>query len=106
MSELISVIVPVYNAAPYINTCIQSVLQQTYSCFELLLVDDGSQDESRDICEKISLTVNRIHFFPQEHRGVSATRNKALNVAKGNYVFSSTVMMPSIPICSKLCTQS
>lgn len=87
MSDLISVIIPVYNAAPYINICIQSVLQQTYSCFELLLVDDGSQDESRDICEKVGQTDNRIRFFPQEHRGVSAARNKALKAAKGNYVF-------------------
>ncbi len=87
MPDLISVIIPVYNAAPYISTCIQSVLHQTYSCFELLLVDDGSQDESKDICEKISLTDNRIRFFPQEHRGVSVARNKALNAAKGSYVF-------------------
>ena len=87
MPDLISVIVPVYNAASYIDTCIQSVLQQTYSCFELLLVDDSSQDESRDICEKISLTDNRIRFFPQEHRGVSVARNIALKAAKGNYVF-------------------
>lgn len=87
MNTLISVIIPVYNSSPYLNDCIQSVLHQTYQNFELILVNDGSQDDSKNICEKISSTDKRITFINQEHRGVSAARNNALKFATGEYLF-------------------
>lgn len=87
MNNLISIIVPVYNSGPYLRDCIQSVLQQTWHNFELLLVDDESQDKSRSICEKISRTDSRIHFITQKHKGVAAARNAALEAAAGEYLF-------------------
>ena len=87
MDNLISIIIPVYNSSLYLCDCIQSVLQQTWKNFELILVDDGSQDESKSICKKISSTDNRIPFIEQKHKGVSAARNAALEVAAGKYLF-------------------
>ena len=87
MNDLISIIVPVYNSGLYLNSCIHSVLQQTFPHYELILVDDGSQDESEIICEKACKADQRIRFIRQTHQGVSAARNRALNAAKGNYLF-------------------
>ncbi len=87
MKDLISIIVPVYNAGSYLHNCIQSVLQQTYQHFELILVDDESQDGSKLICENMSHTDKRVHFVSQRHQGVSAARNTALRIAQGEYLF-------------------
>ena len=87
MNDLISVIVPVYNSSLYLSSCINSVLQQTFPYFELILVDDGSQDESKYICEKASRTDDRIRFIHQKHKGVSVARNRGIRAAKGNYLF-------------------
>ena len=87
MDTLISVIVPVYNSSPYLHDCIQSVLQQTYQNFELILVDDGSEDDSKNICQKLSITDRRIHYLTQSHKGVSAARNKGIKAAIGRYLF-------------------
>ncbi len=83
----ISVIVPVYNAEQYIWDCVKSVLNQTFTKFELILIDDGSQDNSRRICEKISEKDKRIRLIYQEHRGVSAARNAGIDMARGEYLF-------------------
>ena len=80
----ISIIVPIYNAEKSIVNCIESVLAQTYEKWELLLVDDGSRDLSRQICEQY--ISNRIKYFHQENKGVSAARNYGLNNATGDYV--------------------
>lgn len=87
MNDLISIIVPVYNSSQYIYDCIESVLRQTYQNFELILVDDGSQDSSKTICKKMSDKDIRIHFITQSHKGVSAARNRALKNAKGKFLF-------------------
>lgn len=84
---LISVIVPVYQSAPYIDACVRSVLGQTYSDFELLLVDDGSKDGGREICEYLSTQDRRIRVIKQEHQGVSAARNTGIRAAEGEYLF-------------------
>ena len=84
---LISVIVPVYQSEPYIETCVQSVLGQTYSNFELILVDDGSKDGGRQICESLGAREQRIRVLTQKHRGVSAARNTGIRAAKGEYLF-------------------
>lgn len=87
MNPLISIITPVYNSSPYLRVCIQSVLRQTWQDFELILVDDGSLDESKCICKKTCSTDHRIRFISQEHKGVSAARNAALEIAAGEYLF-------------------
>lgn len=87
MSDLISVIIPVYNAAEYINDCIQSVLYQTYSYLEVLLVDDGSQDRSKELCEKWCEKDSRVQLLNQNHKGVSSARNMGIRGTKGKYIF-------------------
>lgn len=85
--EIISVIVPVYNAEQYIADCVESVLSQTYKNFELLIIDDGSQDNSRGICRSLCSIDKRIKLFCQTHRGVSAARNLGIEEAEGKYIF-------------------
>ncbi|WP_042199052.1 glycosyltransferase family 2 protein [Paenibacillus camerounensis] len=83
---MISIIVPVYNAENYIDRCIKSIQNQTYSDFELILVDDGSNDNSFEICRKYSKTDQRIKLIRTENFGVSSARNEGLRIAKGEYV--------------------
>lgn len=87
MKEKISVIVPVYNAKEYLEDCIKSVLEQTWTDFELFLIDDGSQDGSREICEKLAGQDKRIQVICQQHKGVSAARNAGIEAAEGKYLF-------------------
>lgn len=87
MSGLISVIVPVYNAAPYLRPCIESVLCQTYPDFELILTDDGSTDQSAEICREFCRKDPRIRFYSREHGGVSAARNASIEQARGSFLF-------------------
>lgn len=82
----ISVIVPVYNAEKYLHRCIDSILAQTFSDFELLLIDDGSKDNSGRICDKYAAKDNRIRVFHKENGGVSSARNLGLNNAKGKWI--------------------
>ena len=83
----ISVIVPVYNTKQYICGCVKSVLKQTYGDFELILVNDGSQDGSEEICEWLCTVDKRIRLIHQKHSGVSAARNAGMDMAKGKYLF-------------------
>jgi len=87
MGRKISVIVPVYNSAPYLNFCVESVLRQTWADFELLLIADGPTDGSEKLCEELARRDRRIRFLPRPHQGVSAARNAGLEVAEGEYVF-------------------
>lgn len=87
MEELISVIVPVYNTAQYIRDCVKSVLEQSHASLELLLIDDGSNDDSVRICEALADSDHRICLLHQDHRGVSAARNEGIRRAKGKYLF-------------------
>ncbi len=99
MMDLISVIVPVYNSEKYISECVESVCTQTYSLLELILVDDGSSDNSREICMKISEKDSRIQLIQVDHRGVSAARNVGIKVAKGSYLIfldSDDVIHPQL----------
>lgn len=84
--ELVSIIVPVYNAEKYLDDCIQSVLKQTYTLWELLLINDGSTDESANICDKYVEIDKRIVARHEKKSGVSVARNLALDIAKGEYV--------------------
>lgn len=84
---MISVIVPIYNIEKYIDTCIKSVVAQTYSDWELLLINDGSPDSSAKICQKWADTDHRIKLFSKENGGVSSARNLGLELASGEYLF-------------------
>lgn len=83
----ISVIVPVYNRENYIGDCVKSVLAQTYADFELLLIDDGSEDNSGEVCRKFSAEDERIRVIRQKHGGVSSARNAGIEEAEGKYLF-------------------
>ena len=82
----ISIIVPVYNTEQYISRCIESILNQTFKDFELILIDDGSQDKSGEICDKYAKKDSRIRVFHNNNQGVSATRNYGINLSKGKYL--------------------
>lgn len=82
----ISVIMPVYNAGRFLRTAMNSVLAQTFSHFELFLVDDGSTDGSAALCDGFSQRDNRIRVIHTENRGVSAARNTGLRHARGEYI--------------------
>lgn len=84
--ERISVVVPVYNAAQYLERCIDSILNQTYPEIELLLIDDGSNDESGQICDNYAQIDGRVRVVHQENKGVAAARNRGIDLASGNFV--------------------
>lgn len=86
MNSLISIVVPVYNAEPFLSECIESILKQTYTNFELLLINDGSLDNSASICMQYCNCDSRIRYFEKPNEGVSATRNIGLKHASGQYV--------------------
>ena len=85
MPEL-SVIVPVYNAEKYLHKCVDSILNQTYRDFELLLVDDGSPDQCGRICDAYAAQDPRVKVIHKPNGGVSEARNVGLDQAKGNYI--------------------
>ena len=84
---MVSVITPVYNREKYIEECINSVREQSYQNFEIVLVDDGSTDNTLDICKNLAKKDSRIKIFVGEHKGVSFARNIALDKAEGEYLF-------------------
>lgn len=86
MSKLISVIVPVYNVEKYLERCLDSVLKQTYSNLEIILVDDGSKDNSGKICDEYAKKDNRIKVIHKENGGISDVRNVGLANATGDYI--------------------
>ena len=86
MSELISIIVPVYNVEKYIDKCINSIINQTYKNIEIIIVDDGSKDNSGIICDKLKEKDNRIKVIHKENGGLSDARNSGLKIAKGEYI--------------------
>lgn len=87
MTDLVSIIVPAYNSVPYIRECVESVLAQTYRNWELLLIDDGSQDLTQEVCRQLCEQDQRIRLLRQEHKGVSAARNAGIKNARGTFLF-------------------
>lgn len=86
MNDLISIIVPVYNVENYIEKCILSLMNQTYSNIEIILIDDGSTDISGKICDKYQQKDNRIHVFHTENKGVLHAKSIGINNAAGEYI--------------------
>ncbi len=85
-NPLISIIVPVYKVEQYLHTCVDSVLMQTYTNWELILVDDGSPDNCPTICDKYAAQDNRIKVIHKENGGLSSARNSGLNISTGDYI--------------------
>ena len=83
---MVSVIIPVYNAEKYLHKCIESILVQTYADYELLLINDGSKDNSGAICEEYATKDSRVRVFHKENGGASAARNCGLDNAIGEYI--------------------
>ncbi|MBE6947774.1 MAG: glycosyltransferase [Ruminococcaceae bacterium] len=86
MGELVSVVVPVYNAERFLKPCIESILSQTYKNIELVLVDDGSTDTSADICKEFAKADSRVCYLQSPHGGVSIARNTGIQKATGQYI--------------------
>lgn len=85
-NKLISVIVPVYNVEHYLNRCVDSILAQTYSDLEILLVDDGSTDNSGAICDAYARQDARVQVIHKKNAGQAAARNDAIDIARGSYL--------------------
>lgn len=86
MNELISVIIPIYNAKEYLNKCVDSVINQTYKNIEIILVDDGSNDGSEEICKTYSQNYKNISCIHIENNGVSNARNQGIKISNGKYI--------------------
>lgn len=82
----ISVIVPVYNVEKYLNRCVDSILNQTFEDFELILVDDGSSDNCGNICDEYAQKDNRVKVIHKKNGGVSSARNAGIDTAQGEYI--------------------
>lgn len=83
---LISIVIPIYNAAQYLEQCIKSILNQSNTNFELILINDGSTDNSLKICEEYAKIDQRIRIFTQTNQGVSAARNLGLKYSNGEWI--------------------
>lgn len=86
LNPTISIIVPVYNTALYLPKCLDSIAAQTFTDFEVLMIDDGSTDGSGEICDRYSQSDSRFIAIHQSNQGVSASRNNGLKQARGNYI--------------------
>ena len=86
MTPAISVLIPIYNAGKYLPQCLHSLQSQTFADFEIICIDDGSADQSLKILQKAAEEDARIRCFSQSNKGVAATRNRLLSLARGEYV--------------------
>lgn len=107
-APLITVIIPVYNTEQYLKTCLESLLQQTFQNFEVILIDDGAQDKSAEICDEYISRFSRIKVIHQKNRGVSAARKIGLEMAYGKYMISVDAddwmekdMLESLYLCAE-----
>lgn len=97
--KIVSVIIPIYNRETTLEESIQSVLNQSFQHFEIILIDDGSTDNTLNICNKLSSSDSRIKLFKSEHVGVSAARNIGLDSAQGEFVLfldSDDIIHPNL----------
>lgn len=83
---MISIIIPVYNVAHYLEQCLESVINQTYNDWECILIDDGSKDNSGEICDKWGKIDSRFRIIHQINQGVSAARNRGIKESRGEYI--------------------
>lgn len=86
MKPLISIAIPAYNMGAFIESCIKSVLNQTYTNFEIIIVNDGSQDNTAAICSEFVKQNPNVFLFTQENQGVSVARNNGITMSRGDYI--------------------
>ena len=84
---MISIIIPVFNAEAYLYRCLKSIQEQTNKNFEVIIIDDGSTDQSINICQEFTEKDNRFKVYQKENGGVSSARNMGLNHAIGDFIF-------------------
>lgn len=84
---VVSIVIPVYNSAPYLDSCLNSVVKQTYQSFEVIIINDGSTDNSEEIIKRYEKSDKRFKLFSQENHGLGYTRNKGIHLSKGKYIF-------------------
>ncbi|MGN0345957.1 MAG: glycosyltransferase family 2 protein [Lachnospiraceae bacterium] len=84
---MVSIVVPVYNVEKYLRCCLDSIKQQTYTDFEVIMVDDGSTDGSGSICEEYEKADDRFHLIRQENKGLASARNTGIRAAKGDFLY-------------------
>ena len=108
--DLISIIVPIYNVEQYLNRCIESLVNQTYTNLEILLIDDGSTDNSGKLAEKWISNDQRIKVYHKKNGGLSDARNYGIKYAKGKYLSfvdsDDYVDMRFIEILYKTCIET
>ena len=85
-SPLLSIIIALYNSEEYIEKCIKSIVEQTYNNLEIIIINDGSTDESLKICEQFQEKDKRIKIYNQKNTGVSSARNTGIAKATGDYI--------------------
>lgn len=103
MKPEITIIVPVYNAESFLGKCINSILSQSYTNFELFLINDGSSDNSGEICNKYAIKDNRIKVFHKNNGGVSSSRNLGIDNAQGKWMMFIDSDDEITPNCLELC---
>lgn len=86
MNELISLIIPVFNVEKYLDKCVETIVNQTYSNLEIILVDDGSTDSSGEKCDYWKKKDNRIIVIHKKNGGLSSARNAGIEIATGKYI--------------------
>lgn len=86
MSDLVSIVIPIYKVEEYINRCVDSIIRQTYKNLEIILVDDGSPDKCGSICDDYSVYDDRIKVIHKNNGGLSDARNAGIDIAQGNYI--------------------
>lgn len=86
-NALVSIIIPVYNVEKYLDKSVRSAVEQTYERIEIILVDDGSQDNSGELCDLWKSRDNRVRVIHKENGGLSSARNAALDIADGEYFY-------------------
>lgn len=86
MESLVSVVIPTYNMGDFIEACVDSVLKQIYTNFEIIIINDGSKDNTKAVCTELANKNSNVFLFNQENQGVSVARNKGLELSKGDYV--------------------
>ena len=102
---LFSIIVPVYNTEKYLEGCLESILNQNFSDYEIILVNDGSTDSSPELCEHYAMRDERIRVIHKANGGVSSARNCGIEIAKGNYIWfvdsDDTIVYEALQILSE-----
>lgn len=87
MAVLVSIVIPVYNAIPYLEACLESVAMQTYKNLEVIAINDGSTDLSEEVLQRYAQHDNRFHVYSQTNHGLGFTRNRGVSLSSGSYIF-------------------